>query len=94
MAQIPILIPQKIKNELIEMGYDEIMLKYMTPQEAWDITDGKLSMVDYVINKSFELLDINENDEFPDIGQLTISQLEDLLDVNPLKNLTKNQNLN
>ena len=67
MAKIPLIITQKIKKRLLEMGFNDVMIKHMKPEEANDILENRLTMGDYVISKSFELLGINK-DDYIDIG--------------------------
>lgn len=96
MAKVPLFIPARIKKELVDMGFNEAMIKHMRPEEAWEIIEGRLSMVDYVISKSCELLNIDESDL--DNGMSTeemLNEMEQSLGVeNPFTKLKNNISLN
>lgn len=51
MPKIPLFIPNKIKQELHEMGFDETFIKYMKPKEAWEIIEGRMSKTEYILKK-------------------------------------------
>ena len=55
MAKIPLFIPDKIKQELREMGFSEFLIKHMKPEEAWEIIEGRLSKAIYIANKVTQL---------------------------------------
>jgi len=75
MGQIPLFITKKLKKQLIDIGYNNIMLKYMKPEEAWNILEGDLSMNDYVFNKIYDILDLKPpNKSKPKPSKIIIDQ--------------------
>lgn len=76
MSKVPLFIPNKIKQELREMGFNEISIKHMKPEEAWEIIEGRLSKTNYIMNKIVELAqqDLDRLNSLPDKKKNEVNQ--------------------
>lgn len=48
------------KKDLLKLGYNDDLIKHMTNEEAWNITEGNLLKEDYFINKIYEILNLKK----------------------------------
>ena len=77
MSKIPLFITTNMRMKLTDMGFDEILIQSMKPEEAWKILDGKLDKSDYITNKCYELLNMKRPTQ-KELDDMDLPSLDEL----------------